>query len=61
MVGLWLAGVLSASMTSKFIGKAVVEYIGVMYVERRTIVRLHTDVFPEALFHCCTGLHVACS
>ena len=56
-----LAGILSASATSGFMGRAVAESVGIMYAERRTIVRLHTDVFPEALFHCCTGLHVACA
>ena len=29
--------------------------------EWRTIVLLYTHIFPEALFHCCAGLHVACS
>jgi hypothetical protein len=26
----------------------------------RTIVLLYTHIFPEALFHCCAGFHVAC-
>ncbi len=60
-LGSGLAGILSASVRSKFMGRAVVKSIGVMYAEKSTIVRLHTDVFPEALFHCCTGLHLACS
>lgn len=29
--------------------------------KRHTIVSLHTHIFPEALLHCCTGLHVTCS
>lgn len=29
--------------------------------ETHTIVGLQTHIFPEALLHCCTGLHVACS
>ena len=56
-----LAGVLSASATSRFYGQKCSGNYWVIYAESSTIVCLHTDVFPKALFHCCTGLHLACS